>query len=67
MRLNISNLAKEIKPSATLSLKAEAGSLEKEYGFRIMDLTVGEPDTGPTEDVLQALLAGGKLHKYGPV
>lgn len=44
MRLNISKLAKEIKPSATL----------------------GQPDTGPTEDVLPALLAG-KLHKYEPV
>lgn len=67
MRLNISKLAKEIKPSATLSLKEEVSSLEKEYGFTIMDLTAGQPDTGPTEDVLQALLEGGKLHKYGPV
>ena len=63
----ISKLGGEIKPSATLSLKEEVRSLEKEYGFKIMNLTVGEPDTGPTEDVLEALLEGGKLHKYGPV
>jgi len=67
MGLIISRLAEEIKPSATLSLKDEVGSLEKEYGFKILDLTAGQPDTGPTEDVLQALLEGGKLHKYGPV
>jgi len=29
--------------------------------------TLGQPDTGPSEDVLPALLEGGKLHKYGPV
>lgn len=63
----ISKLIKEIMPSATLSLKEEIGSLEKEYGAKIVDLTAGEPDTGPTEDVLEALLEGGKLHKYGPV
>ena len=63
----ISNFVSEIKPSATLSLKEEIGSLEKEYGFEIIDLTAGQPDTGPTQDVLQALLEGGKLHKYGPV
>jgi len=67
MGLIISRLAEEIKPSATLSLKDEVGSLEKEYGFKILDLTAGQPDTGPTEDVLQALWEGGKLHKYGPV
>jgi aspartate aminotransferase len=67
MGLIISKLAKEVKPSATLFLKEEVSSLEKEYGFTIMDLTAGQPDTGPTEDVLQALLEGGKLHKYGPV
>jgi len=64
---SISKLVKEVKPSATLSLKEEIGSLEKEYGFKIIDLTAGQPDAGPTEDVLQALLEGGKLHKYGPV
>ena len=63
----ISKLGGEIKPSATLSLKEEVRSLGKEYGFKIINLTVGEPDTGPTEDVLEALLEGGKLHKYGPV
>jgi len=67
MTPTLSKLAEEIKPSATLSLKDEVGSLEKEYGFKIVDLTAGQPDTGPTEDVLQALLEGGKLHKYGPV
>jgi len=63
----ISKLAKEVKPSATLSLKEEVASIEKEYGFKIIDLTAGQPDTGPTEDVLAALLEGGKLHQYGPV
>lgn len=63
----ISKLVKEINPSATLSLKGKVSSLEKQYGFKIIDLTVGQPDTGPTEDVLQALLERGKLHKYGPV
>jgi aspartate aminotransferase len=63
----ISKLVKETKPSATLSLKEEIGSLEKEYGVKIIDLTAGQPDTGPTQDVLAALLEGGKLHKYGPV
>ena len=67
MTPTISKIVKEIKPSATLSLKEEIGSIEKEYGFKIVDLTAGQPDTGPTEDVLQALLEGGKLHKYGPV
>jgi len=67
MTQSVSKLAKGIKPSATLSLKEEIRSLEREYGFRIINLTVGEPDTGPTEDVLEALLEGGKLHKYGPV
>ena len=64
---NISKMAREIKPSATLSLKDEVISLEKEYGFKIIDLTAGQPDMGPTEDVLEALLKGGMLHKYGPV
>ncbi len=64
---NISKMAREIKPSATLSLKDEVSSLEKEYGFKIIDLTTGQPDTGPTEDVLEALLKGGRFHKYGPV
>jgi len=35
MSRGVSNLAKEIKSSATLSLKEEAGSLEKEYGFKM--------------------------------
>ncbi len=64
---NISKMAIAIKPSATLSLKDEVSSLEKEYGFKIIDLTTGQPDTGPTEDVLEALLKGGRFHKYGPV
>ena len=64
---NISKMTVEIKPSATLSLKGEVISLEKEHGFKIIDLTAGQPDTGPTEDVLEALLKGGRLYKYGPV
>ena len=67
MTRSISSMVKEIEPSATLSLKEEVDSLEKEYGLKIIDLTAGQPDTGPTEDVLEALLDGGKLHKYGPV
>lgn len=67
MTRSISNVVKEIQPSATLSLKEEVNSLEKEYGLKIIDLTAGQPDTGPTEDVLEALLDGGRLHKYGPV
>lgn len=67
MTPSISKIVKEIQPSATLSLKEEIGSLEKEYGVKIVDLTAGQPDTGPTEDVLEALWEGGKLHKYGPV
>jgi len=63
----ISKIAKEMKPSATLSLKEEVSSVEKEYGFKIIDLTAGQPDTGPTKDVLEALLDGGKLSRYGPV
>jgi len=67
MTRSISNIVKEIEPSATLSLKEEVNSLEKEYGLKIIDLTAGQPDTGPTEDVLKALLDGGRLYKYGPV
>jgi len=63
----INKIAKEIKPSATLSLKEEVNSLEEQYGFKIIDLTVGQPDVGPTEDVLEALLEGGKFSRYGPV
>jgi len=67
MAPTISKIGKEIKPSATLSLKEEISSLEEEFGFKIIDLTAGQPDTGPTEDVSAALLDGGKLHKYGAV
>jgi len=67
MARSISKTAEAIEPSATLSLKQEIDSLQKEYGFKIIDFTAGEPDAGPTEDVLQALVDGGKFHKYGPV
>ncbi len=63
----ISKLGGEIKSSATLRLMEEVSSLEKEYGFKIIDLTSGQPDRGPTEDVLAALFEGGKLSRYGPV
>jgi len=63
----ISKLATEITPSATLSLKEDVSSLEKEYDFKIINLTAGQPDAGPTEDVREALLEGGKLHTYGAV
>ena len=67
MARGISSTVGQIQPSATLSLKEEISSLEKKYGFNIIDLTAGQPDSGPTEDVLAALVEGGKLHKYGPV
>jgi aspartate aminotransferase len=67
MTRGISGMVGEIQPSATLSLKEEVSSLEKTYGFKIIDLTAGQPDTGPTQDVLEALVEGGRLHKYGPV
>jgi len=67
MTRGISSMVGEIQPSATLSLKEEVSSLEKMYGFKIIDLTAGQPDTGPTQDVLEALVEGGRLHKYGPV
>jgi aspartate aminotransferase len=67
MTRGISSMVGEIQPSATLSLKEEVSSLEKKYGFKIIDLTAGQPDTGPTQDVLEALVEGGRLHKYGPV
>jgi len=63
----ISQLGREIKASETLAVKEEVSSVEKEYGFRIIDLTAGQPDRGPTEDVLAALSEGGELSKYGPV
>ena len=63
----ISKLGRDMKPSATLSLKEDVGFVEKEYGFKIINLTAGQPDAAPTEDVLEALVVGGKLSKYGPV
>jgi len=63
----ISKLGREIMPSATLRLMEEVSSLEKEYGFKIIDLTSGQPDRGPTEDILAALPEGGRLSRYGPV
>jgi len=67
MTPTISKVGKEIKPSETLRLMEEVSSVEKEYGFKIIDLTSGQPDRGPTEDVLAALHEGGKLSRYGPV
>ncbi len=67
MAPNISRTGKEIKPSATIAMRQGIGSLEREYGFKLIDLTAGQPDRGPTEDVLAALSEGGKLSRYGPV
>ena len=67
MTTELSKVAAAIKPSATLSLKSEIARVESAYGVKIIDLTAGQPDIGPTPDVLQALADGGKLHKYGPI
>ena len=67
MTAQLSAMAKAVKPSATLSLKNEITRIETSYGVKIIDLTAGQPDIGPTPDVLAALVDGGKLHKYGPV
>jgi len=67
MTTEISKAAAAIQPSATLSLKSEIARVESTYGVKIVDLTAGQPDIGPTPDVLQALADGGKLHKYGPI
>lgn len=67
MSAQLSAIAKAVKPSATLSLKNEITRIETTYGVKIIDLTAGQPDIGPTPDVLAALVDGGKLHKYGPV
>ncbi|MBN1152333.1 MAG: aminotransferase class I/II-fold pyridoxal phosphate-dependent enzyme [Dehalococcoidia bacterium] len=67
MTAQLSAVAKAVKPSATLSLKNEITRIETTYGVKIIDLTAGQPDIGPTPDVLAALVDGGKLHKYGPV
>jgi aspartate aminotransferase len=67
MTAQLSAIAKAVKPSATLSLKNEITRIETSYGVKIIDLTAGQPDIGPTPDVLAALVEGGKLHKYGPI
>ncbi|NLE96081.1 MAG: aminotransferase class I/II-fold pyridoxal phosphate-dependent enzyme [Dehalococcoidia bacterium] len=67
MTAQLSAIAKAVKPSATLSLKNEITRIETTYGVKIIDLTAGQPDIGPTPDVLAALVEGGKLHKYGPI
>ena len=67
MTAQLSAIAKAVKPSATLSLKNEITRIETASGVKIIDLTAGQPDIGPTPDVLAALVEGGKLHKYGPV
>ncbi len=67
MTAQLSAIAKAVKPSATLSLKSEITKIETAHKVKILDLTAGQPDVGPTPDVLAALLEGGKLHKYGPI
>jgi len=67
MTAQLSAIAKAVKPSATLSLKSEITRIESAYKLKILDLTAGQPDVGPTPDVLAALVEGGKLHKYGPI
>ncbi|MCK9357499.1 MAG: aminotransferase class I/II-fold pyridoxal phosphate-dependent enzyme [Dehalococcoidia bacterium] len=67
MTAQLSAIAKAVKPSATLSLKNEITRIESAYKLKILDLTAGQPDVGPTPDVLAALVEGGKLHKYGPI
>ena len=67
MAAELSAIAEAVQPSATLSLKSEIGRVEKAYGVKVIDMTAGQPDIGPTPDVIEALMEGGKLHKYGPV
>jgi len=67
MTAQLSAIAKAVKPSATLSLKNEITRIETASGVKIIDLTAGQPDIGPTPDVLAALAEGGKLFKYGPI
>ena len=67
MAAQLSAVAQAVKPSATLSLKNEITRIEATYNVKIIDLTAGQPDIGPTPDVLAALVDGGKLHKYGPI
>ena len=67
MATELSAAAAGVKPSATLSLKAEIARVEATYGVKVIDMTAGQPDIGPTPDVVEALVEGGKLHKYGPV
>jgi len=67
MTAQLGAIAKAVKPSATLSLKNEITRIETASGVKIIDLTAGQPDIGPTPDVLAALVEGGKLHKYGPI
>ncbi len=67
MTAELSEIARAIKPSATLSLKTEITRIENSYGVKIIDLTAGQPDVGPTDDVIGALAEGGKSHLYGPI
>ncbi len=67
MAAELSAIANAVQASATLSLKAEIGRIEKTYGVKVIDMTAGQPDIGPTPDVIEALVQGGKLYKYGPV
>ncbi len=67
MTAELSAVARAVKPSATLSLKNEITRVQNTYGVKIIDLTAGQPDVGPTPDVLAALVEGGNLHKYGPI
>jgi len=67
MTAQLSAIAKAVKPSATLSLKNEITRIETANKVKILDLTAGQPDVGPTPDVLAALVEGGKLFKYGPI
>jgi aspartate aminotransferase len=67
MTRGLSRTIDQVAPSATLSLREEVVSLEKEYGFSILDLSAGQPDVGPSQDVEEALAAGAQYHAYGPV
>ncbi|MBN1856900.1 MAG: aminotransferase class I/II-fold pyridoxal phosphate-dependent enzyme, partial [Dehalococcoidia bacterium] len=67
MAAELSAIAKAVQPSATLSLKGEISRVEKALNVKVVDMTAGQPDIGPTPDVIEALSQGGKLHKYGPL
>lgn len=69
-KMMLAERLKNIHPSATLVLAAEAARLKAE-GHDVVSLALGEPDGNPPEWVVdaahEALHQGGACHKYTPV